>query len=527
MKIAYRSLGKRLVVGRLCAFLRLMVVSFAVSCPLAGAAQATPRIEGVSVYNPDHLLAFAYQHVLLQDGAVASNRLAQGIELIYREDGYFLAEVEVVRPQAGSSDIFRVREGHISSISIEGVDVRIYRQILKYVQHLSDARPIKLKDFERAIMLARDLAGVHLSTEIDFPDGQSGARLRILATSQRQSGSVQVDNPPREFGETVAGFVSQQFYSTLVGGDLLRFEVAATAFDTLGSFADDGHSFYGAVTYRAPVGRHGAYVEGYFGNALGRRNASGSLVRTDHNGTNGLLAVGFPFLRNAHEYGYSLLELRYADSNSEGGRRKYRSAVDTAALALLYGTTHSRGGATEIGLNLAVGMRAGSAPAAIDDGDDTFWHFRAGLGHIEPLSFLHDNLLLRTELWGQFTSSRLPAVEEFYLGDRQSMRGYRFDEAEGDFGVTGKIELGLAVDVGADWVNHLEPFVFLDIGTAGNIDRGSDESGQVSLASAGLGWTSTMASSYFVNGWVGMPLVDGSVTERNSPAFYLSVGRTW
>ncbi|GAB4514813.1 MAG: hypothetical protein Tsb0019_13090 [Roseibium sp.] len=500
---------------------------FGLLLTLSTGAFATPKITGVTVYDPDHLLAFAYQHIRLQDGTVYSNRLAQSIQLIYREDGYFLTEVEVVRPGDGASDTYVVHEGHIETITIEGVDERLYRQIRNYVQHLTAVRPLRLATFERAIMLARDLAGIHLTTEIDYPAGLAGARLRILASSIRQSGSLQVDNPPREFGETVSGFLSQEFYSTLVAGDLLRLEIGATAFDTLSSFADDGHSLYGAATYRAPVGRNGAYIEGYVGNALGRRNASGSLVTTDHNGANGILALGYPILRNSHEYAYALMELRYADSNSEGGGLKYRSAVDTAALALLYGNAHSRGGATEIGINLALGMRAGPEPVHIDDGDDTFWHLRAGLGHVEPLSFLHHSLFLRTELWGQVTSSRLPAVEEFYLGDRYSMRGYRFDEAEGDLGITGKFELALPLQTGAEWINHLEPFVFLDAGAVGNLDQGAHETDSITLVSAGLGWSSTFARDYFVNGWFGVPLTDGTVTERHSPAFYLSLGRTW
>lgn len=367
---------------------------------MASACLATPRITGVTVYDPGHLLAFAYQHIRLQDGEVYSNRLAQSIELIYREDGYFLTEVQVVRTPGAPSDTFRVREGFVETISIEGVDARLYRRIRSYVQHLVAERPLRQSTFERAIMLARDLAGVHLTTELDYPSGQTGARLRRLASSVRQSGSLQFDNPPREFGKTLAGFASQEFYSTFLAGDLLRLQAGVSAVDTFETVADDGHSFFGAVTYRAPVGSNGAYVEGYFGNALGRRNASGSLVTTDQNGLNGVLSFGYPFLRNTHEYGYALLELRYADSNSDGGGFKYRSAVDTAALALIYGNTHDRGGATELAVNFTAGTRAGPEPSAIDDGDDTFWHLRAGIGHIEPLPFLHHSVYLNTEILG-------------------------------------------------------------------------------------------------------------------------------
>ncbi|WP_298820914.1 ShlB/FhaC/HecB family hemolysin secretion/activation protein [uncultured Roseibium sp.] len=488
---------------------------------------STPRLSGVSIYDPDHLLAFAYQHARLQSGVVQSDSLARSIELIYREDGYFLAEVEVLRNPDSNSQTFRVVEGYIETISIEGVEERLFQKIRGYVQHLTTERPLRLSTYERAIMLARDLAGVHLTTEIDYPEGQSGAHLRILATTDSQSGSIQIDNPPREFGKAVSGFLNQEFYSTLIAGDLLRFEAGATAFDTLDTFANDGHSLYGAITYRAPIGRQGTYVEGYFGNALGRREANGSLVTTDQDGLNGVLALGHPFLRNAHEYGYALIEARYADSNSEGGGLKYRSAVDTAALALLYGNANSRGGATEVAVNLSLGMRAGPEPADIDDGDDEFWHLRAGLGHIEPLNFLHQNLYLNTEIWGQITSNSLPAVEEIYLGDRYSLRGFRFDEAQGDIGLIGKFELALDLTPEADWINRFEPFVFLDTGTVGNLDARTHERDHTSLISTGFGWSSTISQHYFVNGWFGVPLTDGPETGQFAPAFYLTLGRSW
>jgi hemolysin activation/secretion protein len=134
---------------------------------------------------------------------------------------------------------------------------------------------------------------------------------------------------------------------------------------------------------------------------------------------------------------------------------------------------------------------------------------------------------LNTEIWGQATSNRLPSVEEIYLGDRYSLRGYRFDEAQGDLGLLGKLELSLATNPDVPWVDWFEPFVFLDAGTIRNIDPGLTEIGHSSLVSTGVGWSATIAGNNFVSGWLGVPLVEGSYTERYSPAFYLSLGRSW
>ncbi|WP_460084829.1 ShlB/FhaC/HecB family hemolysin secretion/activation protein [Roseibium sp. LAB1] len=113
------------------------------------------------------------------------------------------------------------------------------------------------------------------------------------------------------------------------------------------------------------------------------------------------------------------------------------------------------------------------------------------------------------------------------MGDRYSLRGYRFDEAQGDLGLISKLELSLSVDTTGTWLDRFEPFVFLDAGTISNLDPTPTEIGHSSLVSAGAGWSSIFARNYFVNGWLGVPLVDGEFTERYSPAFYLSLGRTW
>ena len=239
----------------------LWLAGFVAPLPVS-AASADYRISGSTVYDNDELLLFAHQHVLRHVGSVSPDHLAEAIELIYREDGYLLAEARIVPAHDGRSLVIVVSEGWIETISIEGVDERLFNRIKSYLAPLVGKAPLTQRDLERAISFVDDLAGVSVITEIDYPDNASGARLRVIGAADRFAGSAAIDNPPRRFGKDVTASISQEFYSTLLAGDLLRLQGAVTLHGNDGT----GYSLYGMTTYRAPIGRRGAYVEAYLGN---------------------------------------------------------------------------------------------------------------------------------------------------------------------------------------------------------------------------------------------------------------------
>jgi hypothetical protein len=72
----------------------IAVVTLIAAISTAAQAQTSEvSLEGVTVYDPQELLEFAMQVSIAQYGAVNVAVLPEIIEVIYREDGYFLAEV--------------------------------------------------------------------------------------------------------------------------------------------------------------------------------------------------------------------------------------------------------------------------------------------------------------------------------------------------------------------------------------------------------------------------------------------------
>lgn len=128
---------------------------------LDGSLVGYPRVEvrGMTVYDPAATWNFALAHVLQTEGTATAVQMAKAIELTYREDGYFLARVHIVPgPQPGTA-VLLVEEGHIGTIEVIGVNERIGERVASYMKPVADGGPVRLADFERALMLAGAHAG--------------------------------------------------------------------------------------------------------------------------------------------------------------------------------------------------------------------------------------------------------------------------------------------------------------------------------------------------------------------------------
>ena len=128
---------------------------------------------------------------------------------------------------------------------------------------------------------------------------------------------------------------------------------------------------------------------------------------------------------------------------------------------------------------------------------------------------------------GQFTSSRLPDVEKFYLGDRHRMRGYNFAEFEASAGATGTFELSRHFSFGGANLFGVTPYAFVDAGVVrlrdqigvGKIDRG--------LVSVGFGAKASAFNRVALNSWLAFPLSRGASGKTPSPAAYVSLTTFW
>lgn len=478
------------------------------------------ELQGAGAYNAEEILSFAAQLEIARTGTVTAEGIARTIETIYREDGYFLADARV----AADGRTIVLDEGEIGSLSIEGVDQKTFELISGYFRPVVGKQGVTLAEFERAVMLTEDIQSIAASAEVYYPAGQETAHVRVVAEQQdTSSGYVTLDNPAREFGDAATLTFSQEFVSLLTPGDLFRFELSGTS-----AFDGDEDDLFGSVIYRMPIGSAGTYGEIYLGNAVGDRDATGTLRQTDLDGDTAIIAVGHPFVRSVDTYGYGLLELRQSSSDNDldGVSTDFESTVNVLSASWIYGRALQNGGAYEYATNLAFGSRTSDA-VGFDDGDEDFWHLRAGAAYQQPVSWFGENSSFRVEVWGQYTNDRLPSIEEFYLGGIDDERGYAFAEVQGDSGVSAAFQAGRDFYPQSGSIRRFRPFGFVDVGYVENNEPSATETDDEFLSSVGVGIDMEFENRFFAQAYVAVPTTSGPVTDTGDPAFYLAISKSW
>lgn len=125
-------------------------------------------------------------------------------------------------------------------------------------------------------------------------------------------------------------------------------------------------------------------------------------------------------VRSVDSFGYGIAELRQSATDAEVGGTIFDSEVNVVSGSWVFSKVLRNGGAYEYALQLSWGER--TTTPAFDAGDARFSHLRCGAGWNVPLEKLGSGTTLRAEVWGQYSGSRLSAIEEFHLGSRESER---------------------------------------------------------------------------------------------------------
>lgn len=481
--------------------------------PLAHAA----KISGVTVYEPRQLLQYAEKFASGQ-GVGSPAGVAQAIELIYREDGYFLAEVQTTT-LPGGEPAFAVYEGVITQITVLSEDPKYTERIHRYLDPLLNRRALRRSDFERAFALSDDLSGVDLSSRFYPSTDGIGSTLQISASRFKHHGAVGLDFIPLRPGYSTRLYAVEERYGLFNSGDMTRLYVAATR------EPDEGTSVTGNLFYRTPVGNYGNYLEAYGGNAFSQRTFSSPSVRSDLRGTNAGLAFGHPYYRSLQGYGYLIGEIDFSRSERDFGNLDVDSEALVARLYAVRGWNGNDGRLTQASVTLSVGRRPDGPISQPEDGDAEFTHIRASIGVAGPFTVGDTTLGYRLEGAMQWSPDALPAVEGFYLGHYPFLRGYAQSEVQDDNGVAGVFEVSRQANA-AKGITGTRPFAFI---AAGHVASNSSTTPDTSwtLASTGIGIRTPLGNNISLESWVAMPLRDGPLSEKGDPLFYLQIAKGW
>ena len=445
-------------------------------------------VEGSTAYDAQTLARFT-QPLLGQTGGLSEiSAAAEAIEDRYRADGYVLTRV-FVPPQRVGDGTFRIQvvEGYLDDIVFDGGSPSVQARIAAYLRRAIEGRPTKLRDLERGLLLAGDLAGVDAAGTLAPGQAPGSSNLSIRIRERPLQASATVANRASKFQGpvTIANEVS-------FNGLLDQTEQITLGFTTIPSYRDSRELRQGSFRYTQPllddgltVGWDTAYSTGWLGHTLRATAVHTEALRYGPR-------ASYPIVRSRRENlsidvsAYVSRTFTFATVSDT-----YQVQADEKYLAYDVRSTYTHVGFLQGATILTGGMTRGFSALDATEGraaglsrNDAQANFTKFSGEVRRIQILPEDFSLQWVGAGQFSKSRLYANEEFSLGGARFGRGY--DPSE----ITGRQALAMSADLRYGDLNAMgwQPYVFYDHGRvwSGTGIRGSLSQWQT-LTSAGVG----------------------------------------
>lgn len=444
--------------------------------------------------------------------------LANAISERMRARGFPLgtARIEAQRLTNGVL-VVRADEGRIDEIRIDGASLEAVREALAPLQN---ARPVRLRDIERRLLIAGDIDGVQVQSSRFFREGDRGILL-VKVTHDRVAAWSNLSNQgTRPVGPEQAR-LQVNVHGVLASDDSLTLSYSAAAFEPR-------ELQFGYIRYEKRISPSGTEI------AL---SGSGSVSHPgaylqDLNIKNRSWYLGIsalqPLLRRKKASYW--LEGEFGVRNLVQWREGLQTRRDQLAVGRLtaYGYRNFVGGRLRTSLTLSQGLgildatETGDPLASRRDADGTF---TAANAWADWTSDLGSNVSIRVAAQGQLASQPLLISEEAGLGGTSFLRGYDWGERTGDQGAMGMAELRYALKRPFGVLKQAQLYAFVDGGTVSNHDDGF---GGGSLASAGGGLRLDITSHLGATLELAVPLTGPRYdTGDRTPKVNFSLGRSF
>lgn len=446
----------------------------------------------------------------------AIHRAADTVMRLYRDAGYFAATV-FIPPQDIDNGVLRldVYEGALEKGGIEidnrGQNVRsdVVGEILAH--HLAGQYPIHRDEYERALLIAEDLPGIHTSSLL-YPGQRVGAaRLRTrVEDTPSWAGNVDLDN----FGNEHTGrwrLGTTLYWNSPSGAG----DQAVARLVTAGSGSN-----YAYLTYLRPISPSGTRI-GASADVLSYRiNSIANLGDAEGEASDFQLYLTHPLIRSRHSnllFRGQFSHLKLDDSN-DLNVDSHRT-INSLTLSVDGDEDHDwlANGLTLYRAALTFGhteVRGNAAFRSIDRaGADLEGDFARLNLLVSRLQHIRGPWSVFAQLRGQLASGNLDSSQQFYLGGPTSLAGYPVGEVGGDEGAELHTELRYLIDT-PPWGRQLQTSLFYQLGHirvhdapwAGWQGNNAQLSNEFTLRSAGISLTQNLGQDWLVRALVGWQL---------------------
>ncbi len=369
---------------------------------------------------------------------------------LYRGRGFVLTTVSL-EINANGDVRFIITEGRIVAVKLSADIGPVGTLVLKFLNHVTEERPIREATLERWLLLCDQIPGVSVHAVLQSDSTDPGA-LTLVAEVAKQTIAALATSDNRSLADTgpseVLGLVDINSLSAL--GEQTELSMFHTSGGT-DNFGQAATSFF--------LGGRGLRVRLYAG--FGEANPGGVLRQVSYHSSTTVFGVQlvYPVLLRRNESLSASLRFDGAENaiDTAGARASYdslRVARGTAEEAWQDNWLgNSRDALSLVNFLISQGLpilgasrnSRTSPPAGRADERFDFYKIFASASRtqtlLEPLP--NTSIALRLEAGGQFTSDVLPSAEQFCLGGARYTRGYYACQEVGDSAAYATAELQL------------------------------------------------------------------------------------
>jgi hemolysin activation/secretion protein len=483
-------------------------------------------VEGATVYQQSRFEPF-YQSLLGKEISLGDlYGIANQITQLYRREGYVLS-LAVVPEQTIRDGIARIQviEGYIERVEFEGASPRQLARLKGYGDKIMASRPLKVKDLERYLLLANDLAGFKVRAIL-----RRGSRLgtsTLLAKVNYES--------VHPFGElTNRGTEAVGPYRLQAGLLLNSLLGQGERFTLRGATSLDSprELMLGSADLSIPVGNDGFRLN--VGGSYTEVNPGADLEAFDISGRTFSVEAGFsyPLIRSRNMTVALHGGFDYTDSRSTTeftGTKEVLSEDRLATLRVGVDLQKSDSqGAFLASAQLSQGLGGstpGNATAAEPlsraEGSSMFTKLNLDLSRTQKLPGQFSLLFAGT---AQITGDSLLSRELFGLGGDTFGSAFDPDQVVGDYGYGLRAELQRSLSYKAlGMPMQTQPYIFADYGQVFRHNPTALENRSDALGSAGFGVRHHFGDQIYVGVELAFPIQRTDQSYTSDPRLFFAI----
>ena len=367
------------------------------------------------------------------------------IEKEFNSKGYPL--VRVILPvqeldQEQATIFFKVINGFIEKIDLSKVPKKQLLRTYSYLKPLLNKKSLRLKDMERQLLLASNIAGVKLSSSLTSGTKEGGTKLIIKADHKHISGGINFDNTQsKELGRQ-QGQARAVISSALgLGETVSLFGLSRPTFKGMSGTGIEVPIRAGGVSISVPVGNKGLTAGVSYLESMTRPGGDVSELGLEANMKSATSTVSYPVIYQRDLALFTRASISWTDevqqTNAGGVDEDISHDRVTAARV---GASFNGCGAgclgidAEISKGLELGSRSNSqvgsgTPLSRSTASSNFTHFRLNANYtINP----YKDFVLRLNGGGQYTLNNLLNSEQTSITGEQRLSGFTSGSISGD-----------------------------------------------------------------------------------------------